>query len=334
MEMQRSNVGEIIEIPQAPSGCCYDDEATNFEDAKHRVSSKKTLLIAIAICIIFMVGQILGGIKSNSLAIQTDAAHMLSDILSFAISLFSLWASSWKETPRYTYGFFRIEILGALVSVLITWFVTGILCYKAIERIIHGTEGHDVQGWIMVLIGSLEVCLNIFLALLFGHGHVHDHESQGHTTNVSIQSAYIHMMGDLIQSIGVLIGGIVIWLKPKLRIIDFIFTFVFALLALKTTLTMVRKIFGVLMQRVPHGIDSAVLGQDLCETVDGVDAVHQLHIWSITSGKVILSCHVQVKSDANPYIVLKKVIQHVKQEYKINNVTVQVELSEDVSQGS
>ncbi|KAI3910098.1 hypothetical protein MKW98_014483 [Papaver atlanticum] len=293
--MQRSN----IEIPQAPSGCCYDDEATFFEDTKHRVASKNKLLVAIAICMVFMSGQIVGGIISNSLAIQTDAAHMLSDILSFAIYLFSLWASSWKATPRYTYGFFRIEILGALVSVLITWIVTGMLCYTAIDRIIHGTEGHDVQGWVMVLIGSLEVCLNIFLA------------------PVCIQSAYIHMMGDLIQSIGVLIGGIVIWLKPKLRIIDFIFTFVFALLDLKTTLTMVRKIFGVLMQRVPHGIDSAVLGQDLCETVDGVDAVHQLHIRSLTSGKVILS-----------------LIQHVKQEYKISNVTVQVELSEDVNQGS
>ncbi|XP_026450978.1 metal tolerance protein 1-like [Papaver somniferum] len=156
--MQRSNTGEIIEIPQAPSGgCCYDhDEATIFEDAKHRVASKNKLLVAIAICTVFMLGQVVAGIKENSLAIQTDAAHMLSDILSFAISFFSLWASSWKATPRYTYGFFRIEILGALVSVLITWIVTGILCYKAVDRIIHGTEGHDVQGWIMVLIGSLE----------------------------------------------------------------------------------------------------------------------------------------------------------------------------------
>ncbi|RZC52918.1 hypothetical protein C5167_021346 [Papaver somniferum] len=150
--------------------------------------------------------------------------------------------AGWKATPRYTYGFFRIEILGALVSVLITWIVTVILCYKVIDRIIHGTEGHDVHGWIMVLIGSLE--------------------------------------------------------------------------------------------SVPSHIDSAKLARDLCETVNGVDAVHQLHIWSITSGEVILSCHLRVNPHANPYIVLKKVIQHVKQEYKISNVTVQVELSEDVSQGS
>ncbi|KAI3954358.1 hypothetical protein MKW92_028718 [Papaver armeniacum] len=330
MEMQRSNIGEIIEIPQAPSGCCYDDEATNIEDATRRVASKNKLLIAIAICMVFMSGQIVGGIISNSLAIQTDAAHMLSDILSFAISLFSLWASSWKATPRYTYGFFRIEILGGLVSVSITWLLTLILCYRAVERIIHGTEGHDVQGWIMVLIGSLEVCLNIFLALLFGH--VHDHES--HTTNVSIQSAYIHMIGDLVQSIGVLIGGIIIWLKPKWKFIDIIFTFIFSVLVLRTTLTMIRKMFGVLMQSVPSLIDPAKLAHDLCEIVDGVDAVHQLHIWSITSGKVVLSCHVKVNPLANPCIVLKNVIQHVKQEYKISNVTVQVELLEDDSQGS
>ncbi|MCL7037557.1 hypothetical protein MKW94_001698 [Papaver nudicaule] len=324
--MQNNNID--VEIPpQAQSLCNYNNEAATLAAEQH-VASKKKLLIAIAISNVFMVCQLVAGFEANSLAIQTDALHMLADILCFVISWLSLQASIWEATSGYTFGFGRIGILGSLVSVLITWSITGSLCYEAVQKLIHrsSTGDHDrTTGWVMVLISGLSVCVNVALALVFSHGH--DHE---HTNNVNIQSAYIHAIGDFILSLGVVIAGIIIWVKPKWQIVDLICTFVSSVLVLWTTLPMIRKIHRVLMECTPKGIDSAAVAQELVREIDEVGSVHQVHIWAITQGNVMFSCHVKVSPDTNPHTVLDRVIQHVKQRYIINQVTVQVELSEDV----
>ncbi|EEF43476.1 cation efflux protein/ zinc transporter, putative [Ricinus communis] len=136
MEVQHSESGHIIEIHGESLGgskicggaaCGFSDAKTSSTDAKERSDSMRKLLIAVLLCIIFMSVEVAGGIKANSLAILTDAAHLLSDVAAFAISLFSLWASGWEATPRQSYGFFRIEILGALISIQMIWLLAGIL---------------------------------------------------------------------------------------------------------------------------------------------------------------------------------------------------------------
>ncbi|MCL7033875.1 hypothetical protein MKW94_022405 [Papaver nudicaule] len=232
-----------------------------------------------------------------------------------------MWASSWEPTPRYSYGFFRIEVLGALATVLIQWIVTGVLVYEAVERITKQNAIHEIKGWVMVLLSSISVLVNIFLVILF-HRH---HESQGHTVNINTESAYLHALGDSLLSIGVLIGGLVIWIQPKWKIVDLICTFIFSLLVLKTTLAMVRKLFGVLMECAPRGVDPTAVANSLAG-IHEVVAVEDLHIWSITAEKVFLTSHVKVNPESNPYTVLDQVIQHIRQEYKINDVTIQIEV--------
>ncbi|GER41773.1 zinc transporter [Striga asiatica] len=385
MEAQHSEHAHIIEVSTDITStersyggskvcegatCGFSDARTSSRDAKERSASMKKLLVAVVLCVIFMSVEVAGGIKANSLAILTDAAHLLSDVASFAISLFSLWAAGWEATPRQSYGFFRIEILGALVSIQLIWLLTGILVYEAIVRLVQNTG--EVQGFLMFLVSSFGLLVNIVMALLLehdhGHGHSHDHHhhhhdhgsedehSHGHGVtvtryesrfnepllstshegegeakktkkalrNINVQGAYLHVLGDSIQSVGVMIGGAVIWYKPEWKIIDLICTLVFSAIVLATTIRMLRNILEVLMESTPREIDATMLERGLCE-MEEVVAIHELHIWAITVGKVLLACHVKVKPEADADMVLDKVIDYIKREYNISHVTIQIE---------
>ncbi|KAL3738441.1 hypothetical protein ACJRO7_019905 [Eucalyptus globulus] len=359
--MEVSQVGSKV-CTEAP--CGFSDARNTSKDARERSTSMKKFLIAVVLCIIFMCVEVVGGIEANSLAILTDAAHLLSDVAAFAISLFSLWASGWEATPRQSYGFFRIEILGALVSIQIIWLLAGILVYEAIERLINGTT--EVHGFLMFIIAAFGLLVNIAMALLLGHDHshghghshghddahehdthAHSHEDRGHADqhhdhetgqtdpllqtcseaegnskpgtkqkqqrNVNIQGAYLHVLGDSIQSMGVIIGGAIIWIKPEWKIVDLICTLIFSVIVLGTTIRMLRNILEVLMESTPREIDATRL------------KIHELHIWAIIVGKVLLACHVKIKRDANADMVLDKVVDYIKREHKISHVTIQVE---------
>ncbi|XP_048532644.1 metal tolerance protein 1-like [Triticum urartu] len=377
------------------ASCDFADSTSTSKDAKERSASMRKLLIAVILCVIFMAVEVVGGIKANSLAILTDAAHLLSDVAAFAISLFSLWAAGWEATPRQSYGFFRIEILGALVSIQLIWLLAGILVYEAIMRLVNGSGG-EVQGSLMFAVSAFGLFVNIVMAVLLGHdhghgghghGHSHDHghdhgnseddhghdHEQGHahhhehshgssitvtthhhphsTTgqhqddaeepllkhddgakeaketrrrNINVHSAYLHVIGDSIQSIGVMVGGALIWYKPEWKIIDLICTLIFSVIVLFTTVRMVRNLLEVLMESTPREVDATRLEGGLLQ-MEGVVAVHELHVWAITVGKVLLACHVTIEQDADADQMLDKVIGYIKEEYNIGHVTIQIE---------
>lgn len=366
--------------------CGLSDAEMSAKDARERQASMRKLLIAVVLCVIFMTVEVVGGIKANSLAILTDAAHLLSDVAAFAISLFSLWAAGWEANPRQSYGFFRIEILGALVSIQLIWLLAGILVYEAIVRLLNNTG--EVQGVLMFAVAAFGLVVNIIMAVLLGHDHghgpgghshdhghgghrhnhgnyTHDHDHSGHdhghehhhgsdTTsnhhhsqagkhgdereplithredapkkqrNINVHSAYLHVLGDSIQSIGVMIGGALIWYKPEWKVLDLVCTLIFSVVVLVTTINMLRNILEVLMESTPREIDATRLEKGLCE-MEGVVAIHELHIWAITVGKVLLACHVTITPDADADLVLDKVIGYINREYNISHVTIQIE---------
>ncbi|KAG2288130.1 hypothetical protein Bca52824_047734 [Brassica carinata] len=187
----------------------------------------RKLCFVVVLCILFMSIEVVGGIKANSLAILTNATHLLTDVAAFSISMLSLWASSWEANPRQSYGFFRIEILGALVSIQLIWLLTGILVYEAITRLIQQTND-DVDGFFMVLVAAFGLVVNIIMIVVLGHDHGNGH-CHSHSHN--------HEHG--------------------------------------------------------HGIEEVV-------------SVHELHIWAITVGKVLFSCHVKIKQEANDAMFLDR----------------------------
>ncbi len=466
--------------PPHPQGARAPASRSNNEIARRK------LWIVAGLSVLFIAGEVTGGLIANSLAILTDAAHLLSDLASFLISLAALYLSSRSPTSQLSYGFHRAEILGALISVLIIWLITGILVYEAVLRII---SPQDVDGKIMFIVAISGLGVNVLMGLVLlqsghghshglsggsGHGHSHgghahddnadhdeghhdaapddiraedqqplpqDHEmtptagqagvrvhSHGHpghvehgdhhddhhhnhgtgnaagdhkqdvgftdrhvhhhqavpavteqraaaaagpsqplyhdhdqpTTstvsgssrgdgglvgvsaaqeedlprgqrtetpaveqNINVRAAFIHVLGDGVQSCGVVIAAILIWVNPAWHIADPICTFLFSLLVLFTTTRLFKQIMGVLMEGVPQGIDPVDVEKSL-QQVSGVAEVHDLHIWSLSVGKPCLSVHLLLLDDES-HSALKEAHTVLARRHNIYHSTIQVE---------
>nr|XP_054750133.1 proton-coupled zinc antiporter SLC30A2-like [Lytechinus pictus] len=283
-----------------------------------------------------------GGSLANSLAIMTDAAHLLSDFASFLISIFALWVAKRPATTRMSFGYYRAEVLGAVISVLIIWIVTGILCYLAVLRIIN--DEYKIEPNIMLITSGIGVVINIILIIILqaGGGHLHSHggggghqhlveedaeggkNSKHDKKNINVRAAFIHVIGDLIQSIGVLIAAGIIKANSDWKIADPICTFLFSILVLITTLTVLRDALNVLMEGVPRHINYPTLKNDL-DTLPGVKFAHSLHVWSLTTSKAAIAVHLAKAEDADSEEVLQEASKMIQKKYGIHFMTIQVE---------
>ncbi|XP_057507394.1 metal tolerance protein A1-like [Actinidia eriantha] len=330
--------------------CAFSTEDSDSSASHQRSKSAVKLCGLIIFYAIFMAVEVVGGLKANSLAVLTDAAHLLTDIAGFTISLFALWASSWAATSHQSFGFKRLEVLGALASVQLIWLVCGILIYEAVDRILY--KHARVNGKLMFAIAALGFVINFIMVMWLGHDHSHHtckHKDHNHekeessaqndeestnllstsaekteTWNINLQGAYLHVIADLIQSVGVMIAGSIIWAKPDWLAVDLVCTLIFSVLALSTTLAMLRDIVCILMERTPSEIDIACLEKGLL-CIKGVRDVHDLHVWAITVGKFLLACHVIAEPGVNSNDILIKVKDYCERTYHIHHVTIQIE---------
>ncbi|XP_037391261.1 zinc transporter 8 isoform X3 [Pygocentrus nattereri] len=344
---------------------CHDSSRALEDREREKKLARKRLYIVSAVCLIFMVGEILGGYFAGSLAVMTDAAHLLVDLTSFIISLCSLWLSSRPATHTLNYGWHRAEILGALLSVFTIWLVTGVLVYLAVERII--SDDYEIEGTVMLITSGCAVLANIIMALTLhqsghghshgglsshGHGHSHSgdhsHEKQnGHShangkhhdpedqtagkkpqENASVRAAFVHVIGDLLQSVSVLVSAFIIFFRPEYKMADPICTFLFSLFVLGTTFTIMRDILVVLMEGTPAGVNFKEVRERLL-SVKGVKAVHNLHIWALTMNQAVLSAHVAIDDTAEPQLVLREITQSCFNTYSFHSVTIQLEQQAD-----
>ena len=332
-----------------------EDESSNVE--KHAELFKKQqdnaihkLIWVCVICTIFMTIEIIGGYLANSIAIMSDAAHLLSDLLGFLISIISIYISRKVAKNNMSYGYHRAEIIGALVSIVLIWALTLWLLYEATLRIIIPPQ---VDGFIMIIISIIGFSFNVIMGIVLtksgvahshglhkcdhDHDHEHEHEHEHssdeeirlHTedeheeknTNVNLRASFIHILGDAIQNIGVLIAGIIIYFFPKYSIADPICTYVFSIIVGFTTINILKDCIFVLMEGSPVDIDIDELENDL-KKIKGVKEIHDLHVWSLSIGKINLSCHICCD---NPQKTLTKAKKMIKKKYKIDHITIQVE---------
>lgn len=302
--------------------------------------AKKKLGIACGLCLLFITGEVTGGYFSGSLAIMSDAAHMFSDFTSFLISLLAIHLGTRKPTKKYTFGLYRAEVIGALITVLIIWFVTGILLYLAIQRLISGEFEVDPNP--MIAVASCAVIFNIILGLLLNgqhhghsHGSKHSHlveENHAHAEtpseeHINIRAALIHVLGDLIQSIGVLISSVIIKIWPDCKNSDPICTVLFSIIVVATTVRILRDTLNILLE---SNVDSTrnydTISNDLF-SLDHVVKVHDLHIWSLTTDQKILTVHLAVDSSTTGASekTLQEAIKMLRSKHQISKTTIQVE---------
>lgn len=295
--------------------------------------ARKKLILASILCVIFMIAEIVGGIYSNSLAVATDAAHLLADLASFMISLFALWIAARPSTKRLSFGWHRAEVIGALTSVLMIWVVTAILFYLAILRTIN--RDFEVDGKAMLITSGLGILVNVIMgATLHGHGHSHSsssspshgHAHEGPTSeeNINVRAAFIHVLSDFVQSLGVFIAALVIYFKPEWNIVDPICTFLFSVLVLVTTIAIMRDALMVLMEGTPKYLDYTDVMQTFLQ-IQGVVRVHNLRIWALSINKIALSAHLAVEPNTNTESVLQQATRTVHAKYDFFETTLQIE---------
>ncbi|XP_074904906.1 putative proton-coupled zinc antiporter SLC30A3 [Buteo buteo] len=322
----------------APHCCCSPPVPS---PGRGRLQARRQLSVACTICCVFMVGEVIGGYLAHSLAIMTDAAHLLTDVGSMSVSLFSLWVSTRPPTKTMSYGWHRSETLGALASVLSIWVVTGALVYLAAARIV--SNDYEIEARAMLATSASAVGVNLVMAYILhqspaGHGHSHGAggyeqlESTGgcppgHATlpgSTSVRAAFVHVVGDLLQSVGVLVAATIIYFKPQCKIADPISTLFFSVFVLGSTFTILRDVFRVLMEGTPRGLEFDAVKEVLLG-VSGVKGAHDLHLWALTLSHHAVSVHVAVEASADPETVLREASTQLQSKFGFASCTVQVE---------
>uniref|UniRef100_A0AAA9S4T4 Probable proton-coupled zinc antiporter SLC30A3 n=1 Tax=Bos taurus TaxID=9913 RepID=A0AAA9S4T4_BOVIN len=316
---------------------CHRDPLPQPGLTPERMQAQRQLCTACAVCCVFMAGEVVGGYLAHSLAIMTDAAHLLADVGSMMGSLFSLWLSTRPATRTMTFGWHRSETLGALASVVSLWMVTGILLYLAFIRLLH--SDYHIEGGAMLLTASIAVCANLLMAfVLHQAGPPHSHGSRGAEYapleegsgeplplgNTSVRAAFVHVLGDLLQSLGVLIASILIYFKPQYKAADPISTFLFSICALGSTAPTLRDVLRVLMEGTPRSVSFEPV-RDTLLSVPGVRAIHELHLWSLTFTHYVASAHLAIDSTADPEAVLAEATSRLHSRFGFSSCTLQVE---------
>nr|XP_014289868.1 zinc transporter 2-like isoform X2 [Halyomorpha halys] len=320
-----------IEVkPRQTDQHCHRERDFSDMDKKAR----RKLILASVLCLIFMIAEIAGGLLSGSLAIATDAAHLLTDFAAFMISLFAIWVGQRKPTRTMPFGWHRAEVIGALTSVLTIWLVTGILVYMAAMRVVN--NDFEIEPTVMLISSGVGVIVNIIMGMtLHQHSHSHSHGQPSADTervvapaaaakNINVSAAFIHVLGDFIQSIGVFIAALIIYFREDWKLVDPICTFLFSVLVLFTTYSILKDTLLVLMEGMPRDVDF----NDVLETflsIDGVVAVHNLRIWALSLGKTALAAHVAIEEKANPNEILTTATRKIHEKYNFFEMTLQIE---------
>lgn len=276
---------------------------------------------------------------THSTPTRPSAAHLLSDVLAFLISLFAVWVSQKSPMGVYTWGYHRWELIGACMSVFLIWILTAVLCMEAVNRIQHP---EPVNGPVMFItaVAGLGVNLGMMKILHQGGHHGHSHAGGGGHShggggddhdNLNVRAAFIHVVGDLVQSIGVAIAAVIIWAVPEAHIADPICTFVFSILVLFTTVGVLRSASASALNLAPPHVNLLDLTRDLLG-VAGVVRVYGLHVWeyggSGDKGRVALEVHLVTGGGGGDSGGVLAAALQVAQRHGCTHPTIQVEFPE------
>lgn len=269
------------------------------------------LRIALAITVGVMALEFVGGLLSNSLALLADAGHMLTDAGALALSYFAIWFASRPATPSKTYGFYRVEILTALLNgVLLV--VLSLLIFR--EAWVRFNSPPEVNAALMLWVASGGLAANVLSAWM-----LHSTQSQ----NLNVRGAFLHVISDALGSVGAIAAALAI-LFFGWRVADPLISCVVGVLILSSSWGLIREAVDILLEGTPSHINLRKLSEQITAAA-GVCSVHDLHVWTLTSGVVAMSCHVVVDSDSPQADVLGRVASIAQEMFRIDHSTIQIE---------
>ncbi|MBI5474033.1 MAG: cation transporter [Ignavibacteriae bacterium] len=279
----------------------------------HRPGSKE-LRISLVITTAFMLAEAVGGYLTHSLALLADAGHMLSDAGSLALSLIAMRFAMRQRTPQMTYGYYRAEILAALVNGVTLVVISIVIFYEAILRM---QSPPEVQSAPMLVIATAGLLLNLFSAYIL---------SRKQKESLNVRGAFLHVLADALGSVGAIAAGVVM-LTTGWYLVDPIVSMAIALLILFSSWRLLRESVMVLMEGTPLHLDMREI-EEAIMSVSGVVQVHDLHIWTVTSGFEAVSAHVVVQHCERmeeAQTILGQIRDRIHQQFGIDHTTIQLE---------
>lgn len=274
------------------------------------VETRRRLTLALAITAAVMVVEFVGGWLAGSLALLADAAHMLADVAALALALVAAWIARRPATPERSFGFLRLEILAALVNGAVLFAIALGIGVEAWRRV-HAPEA--VNGALLLGVAAIGFAANVGAAVVLHGGHQHSLNQRG---------AYLHVLGDLLGSVGALIAGAIV-IATGWTLADPLISVLIGLLVLASAWRLVKESLDVLLEATPRHIALSDVHERIV-SVPGVESVHDLHLWTVTSGVVAMSGHLVVKNPSDNQPILEAV-QNRMRAMGIHHVTVQVE---------
>ena len=302
--------GSGMETGQSPA---HDHHAHGHGHARAGASGtgRVRLLVVLGITAVFMLVELIGGWLANSLALMADAGHMLGDVGALGLSVFALRVSRRPATREKTYGYLRMEILAALVNGVTLVIISLIIGWQAWRRFV---TPQSVEGELMLVVAAAGLAVNVLAALLL-------HRTSGH--NLNVRGAYLHVLGDLLGSVGALAAALVILATGWTTADPLISCFV-AVLILIGSWRLVRESVDILLEATPRHIDLAAVERAIAG-IPGVIAVHDLHVWTLTSGVVAMSGHALSDGTGTQRAILDAIHERMHHSFGISHVTVQLE---------
>ncbi|MED1783356.1 cation diffusion facilitator family transporter [Brevibacillus fortis] len=277
-------------------------------------ASKRALLISFLIIAVFLVVETIGGFLTNSLALLSDAGHMLSDALALLLSLIAVHFAARPPSAKRTFGMKRFEILAALTNGVTLVLISLFIFWEGFQRM---WDPPEVASGSMIIIATVGLLANIAAAFVLMRGDTKN--------NVNVRSAYLHVLGDLLGSVGAIAGGILMWAFGW-YIADPIISIVVAILIMLSAWRVTKESVNILLEAAPSRLDTTKVEEQLGQ-LPGVIKVHDLHIWTVTSGFDSLTCHLVVEDDLPSYPVLNDALALLEKEFGITHATIQIENS-------
>ncbi|HEX8695481.1 MAG TPA: cation diffusion facilitator family transporter [Longimicrobium sp.] len=276
--------------------------------------NRRRLTVTLVLAAAYMVAELVGGVMANSLALLADAGHMLSDVGALGLSLFAIWIAQRPATPQRTFGYYRTEILAALANAATLIGISLYIFFEAYQRL---REPEPVKGALLLWIAAGGLVVNLLgIALLHG----------GKDESLNVRGAWLHLLTDALGSVGAILGGVLIWAYGWYWA-DPAVSALIGLLVVYSAWHLMKESVAVLLEGTPKHIDLEVVRQAMLD-VDGVEGVHDLHVWTITSGMDAMSGHVVVgEAGARPPAdeILAELHRVLHDRFGLGHLTIQIE---------
>jgi cobalt-zinc-cadmium efflux system protein len=294
----------------------HDSFVEHLEMHNAATADRKRLLIVLAVTALYCAAEFIGGYYANSLALISDAVHMLTDIAALCIALLTLWISTRPASGGKTYGYLRAEILGALANGVFLWLLVVFIWFEAVQRL---RNPYPVRGLAVIAIATVGLGVNgfsVWMTHAAGAG-------EGGRPGMAVRAVFVHVMSDLISTFGVMLAGALVYFFGW-RQADALVSLLIGALVLYSSWGLVREGVDILMESVPAHIDLEELRNDLLEVRD-TEEVHDLHVWCLASRQFALSAHAVVTREADQDRVLSEMSAMLERKFNIRHMTVQLE---------